>query len=95
MRLNSKSLFPFILSLGGIITDYITTVIGLSLGFTESHPQYSPINAIIIFWGCIALLHVTLPKSKIWRLNIQILALVSYLGTINNLLVLLPHILSL
>ena len=92
--MNLKDLMPFILSLGGVLSDYATTSVGLSLGFRETHPQYSPIYALIIFWGCLAILHLTLPKSWIWRLNMHILALASYLGAINNLLVLLPYLLS-
>lgn len=89
-----KELFPFIISLIGIIMDYLTSVVGLSLGFVERHPNYSPINALIIFWGSITLLKKTLPKGRFWQLSIDIISLAPYLGMINNLLVILPYVLS-
>ena len=92
--MNLRSLVPFIVSLGGVLLDYVTTTIGLSLGFRETHPHYSPVYALLIFWGCLTILHLTLPKAWVWRLNIHIIAFLSYLGAVNNLLVLLPYLLS-
>ncbi len=80
---------PFVLSLGGVLSDYATTTIGLGLGFYETHSQYHPMWALLIFWGAIALLTLTLPKKKSWRLSIYGFALAPYLGAINNLLVIL------
>jgi hypothetical protein len=84
-----RRIIPFILSLGGVLSDYLTTRIGVSLGFYELHPHYNPILALFIFWGAVALLTVTLPKKRLWNLSINGLASVSYLGMINNILVIL------
>jgi len=80
---------PFLLSLGGVLSDYLTTRIGLSLGFYETHPHYNPVLALLIFWGAVALLTATLPKRRSWNLSINGLASISYLGVINNILVIL------
>jgi len=82
-------MLPFLLALGGVISDYTTTVIGLSLGFYETHPNYHPVYALLIFWGAIAILTVTSPRKKPWTLGINGLALASYLGAVNNILVIL------
>jgi len=84
-----KRLLPFILSLGGVLSDYATTIIGLGLGFYETHPAYHPLKAILIFWGAITVLTLLLPKGKLWTISINGIALASYLGTINNTLVIL------
>jgi len=80
---------PFLLALGGVVSDYITTNIGLGIGFYETHPQYHPVWALLIFWGALAVLTLTLPRKKPWNLSIHGLALTSYLGAINNTLVIL------
>jgi len=82
---------PFIVALGGVLSDYATTTYALNFctGLYETHPQYSPIWALIIFWGAIALLTLTLPRRGPWRISIDALALVSYTGAINNILVIL------
>ena len=84
-----RRIVPFLLSLGGVLSDYLTTRIGLSLGFYETHPHYNPILALFIFWGAVAFLTTTLPKRKFWSLSINGLASVSYLGALNNILVIL------
>lgn len=83
------SLLPFVISLIGIITDYVTTKIGLNLGFNEMHPNYHPILALGIFWGALTILKITLPKQKIWDISKNALASASFLGTVNNTLVIL------
>jgi hypothetical protein len=82
-------LLPFLISLSGVVFDYWTTTIGLSMGFVETHPQYHPLKALAIFWGAVAVLTVTLPKTRIWRICTNALATLSYLGGINNALVIL------
>jgi glucan phosphoethanolaminetransferase (alkaline phosphatase superfamily) len=94
IKINTYSLFnkkttPFILSLLGVIGDLFTTNIGLSRGFIETHLNYSPIFAIIIFWSSILILQFTLPKRKVWYLSIIIISLFSFLGLVNNSFVLL------
>jgi len=87
MRL--REMTPFILSLGGVLADYVTTTIGLGLGFTETHPQYHPLTALAIFWGAITVLTLTMPRRSPWNLAVHGIALVSFLGGVNNLLVIL------
>ncbi len=83
-------MLPFLLALGGVISDYATTTIGLSMGgFYETHAAYSPVWALLIFWSAIALLTLALPRKKPWTLSIHGIALASYLGAVNNTLVIL------
>jgi hypothetical protein len=82
-------LMPFLISLGGILLDYWTTCVGLSMGFVETHPEYHPLRALAIFWGAIAILTATLPKTRKWMMSINALASLPYLGAINNALVIL------
>ncbi|RLG08919.1 MAG: hypothetical protein DRN64_04525 [Thaumarchaeota archaeon] len=84
-----RRLLPFLLSLGGVASDYVTTVIGLGLGFYETHPAYHPLKALLIFWGALTILTLLLPKGRLWTMSINGVALASYLGTINNTLVIL------
>lgn len=82
---------PFVVALGGILSDYATTTYALNFcaGLYETHPQYSPLWALIIFWGAIAVLTLTLPRRRPWNISINGLSLVSYTGAINNILVIL------
>ena len=83
-----NSYLPYALSLGFILLDYSTMRIGLSMGFSEIHPAYSPLNALLIFWGSITLLTLSLPKTRFWRISIVAFSLISCLGAVNNILVL-------
>jgi len=84
-----RDMLPFLISLGGVLSDYVTTMIGLGLGFYETHPNYHPVWALLIFWSAIAILVLTLPKKRLWTIGINGLALMSYLGAVNNTLVIL------
>lgn len=86
--LTMEPLMPFVISLGFVLLDYLTTTIGLSRGFYETHSNYSPINALLIFWGAIALLSFSLPKTRFWRLCIVAFSTLSCLGALNNIMVL-------
>jgi len=89
-KLSARSRIPpFLLALGGVVSDYVTTTIGLGMGFYETHPQYHPFWAILYFWGVITILTVALPKKRLWTLCINGLASASYLGFVNNALVIL------
>lgn len=81
-------LTPFLLALGGISTDYLTTHIGLSFGLHEAHSNYHPIYSLIIFFTLLYLLTNLLPKQKLWKQCIVGVALLSYFGTVHNILVL-------
>ena len=84
-----KKLTPFLTSLGGVVTDFATTRIGLSLGFFEAHPQYHPATALIIFWGIIAAMTLISPKKNGLNLYALLISVYSYLGTVSNTLVIL------
>jgi len=68
----------------GVSGDYLTSVIGLNMGFVETHPQYSPLNAIIMFTAVNAALSI-LDDSWRWQIPRLIIAGSSMLGMINNL----------
>ena len=80
---------PFLLALGGIISDYVSTSIGLNMGLYETNPQYHPVWALLYFWGIMAMFTLLLPRKKIRLLSLYGLATTSYLGIINNILVIL------
>jgi hypothetical protein len=85
----SNRFVPFLLTLGGVFSDYITTNIGLGLGYYESQPNYHPLTALLVFWGMTAVLILLLPRERSWRISINTLMLTSYLGAVNNALVIL------
>jgi hypothetical protein len=80
---------PFLLALGGVILDYVFTTIGLTMGFYEMNPQYHPAFALLYFWGIMVMFVLFMPKRKIRMLSLYGLAVVSYLGVLNNALVIL------
>ena len=84
-------MLPFLLAFGGVVSDFATTTIALNFctGLFETHINYSPLWALAIFWTAIAVLTLTLPRKKPWSLGIGGLALMSYIGAINNTLVIL------
>ena len=81
------NVLPYLISFAGVLSDYLTTTIGLGLGFFESNPSFNPLLAIAIFWGTLAILNLMLPKGKVWTVSKDIFVLVSFLGAINNTLV--------
>ena len=83
------SILPFLISLAGVVADYITTSIGLGLGFYETHAQYHPAIALVIFWSALTVLTFTLPKKGLWDMAKNVLASASFLGFVNNTLVIL------
>ncbi len=80
---------PFVLSSLGSVGDFVTTSLGLSRGFVETHASYNPIYSIMIFWGAIIILQLTLPREKAWSKSIILVSSLSFLGLVNNSLVLL------
>jgi hypothetical protein len=84
-----RRFLPFLLTLGGVISDHVTTNIGLGLGFYEINPNYHPLLALLVFWGITAILVLLLPRERPWRISINTLMLTSYLGAVNNTLVIL------
>ncbi len=80
---------PFFLAFCGVLSDYLTTILGLGMGFCEACPNYDPVYALAAFSGSIALLTLAVPRRKPWNLCAIGLALASFLGTANNILVIL------
>lgn len=80
---------PLFLAFGGVLSDYVTTTLGLTMGFCESCQQYHPLWALTFFGGSVAVLAVTLPGKRPWNLFPIGLASASYLGAANNILVIL------
>ena len=84
-------MIPFLLVLGGVLSDHATTTIGLrmNLSLREINPQYDPLWAVLVFWWALALLTLTISRKRIRNLGTNGLALFSYLGAINNALVIM------
>ena len=80
---------PFLLALGGIISDYVSTTIGLNMGLYETNPQYHPVWALLYFWGIMIMFTLLISKRKVRMLSLYGLAIASYLGIVNNALVIL------
>lgn len=87
MKYGLTNIQPFVISLAGIVADLITTRIGLGMGFYETHLQYQPIYALMIFWGTLTILTLALPKGKFCATAKNVLASAAFLGSVNNTLV--------
>ena len=83
------SLTPFLIALGGVSTDFLTTQIGLNIGLREANPNYHPMYAFVIFFTILYLLTKLLPRQKLWKRLTMGVALLSYFGTVHNIFVLL------
>jgi len=75
-------------ALAAISLDYLTTQIGLARGFLETHAAYSPLNATTIFSCCILFLGLLLPRPRGWTWSLLLFSCLSWLGALNNILVL-------
>ena len=78
----------YLIALLGSVADYVTTRIGLSMGYYETHPYYSPFLSIAIFTGAITILALMLSKAPKWmKWSVYFLATMSFIGAVNNMLV--------
>ena len=86
-----NSLIPLSLAFGGVLSDYITTVIALKfcVNAYEINSQYNPLWAFVIFFSAILLLKSSLPEKGPWRHSIYFMVLFTYFGALNNILVIL------
>ncbi|MDH5441533.1 MAG: hypothetical protein OEZ48_00230 [Candidatus Bathyarchaeota archaeon] len=84
----------FIISFFGVVTDFLTTTIGLGLGFYETHPEYHPLKALGLFWAVCLVLTFGLPRGRRWEISKNMLAASSFLGAANNILVILFYFLG-
>ena len=80
-------LSPYLVSLVGVLSDYLTTNIGVGMGFTETNLSYNPILSLAVFWGTLCFLTLTLPKHRVLNISRNIVVLTSFLGAINNIVV--------
>jgi hypothetical protein len=80
---------PFGVASIGIISDYLTTSIGLQCGFSEANPAYHPLWAVLVFFSLIALLTLFSRRQRHTKWTVIGFASLSYIGAINNTLVLL------
>lgn len=70
----------------GIIGDYATTSIGLNTGlFYETHPEYSPWNAIALWTLVNLILYATLEPKRTWQIPRLAVSFISWYGLANNL----------
>ncbi|MCJ7633121.1 hypothetical protein MUP77_12110, partial [Candidatus Bathyarchaeota archaeon] len=83
-----EEVIPFAISAVGVILDAVTTMIGLSEGFNETHPNYNPLWALLIFWSLIGVTKL-LPRSRFVRAFTLVLSLTPFLGAINNSMVII------
>jgi hypothetical protein len=82
-----QNTLPYLISLVGILLDYSTTTIGLSLGLHETNALYHPALALAIFWGMLTYLNLTLPNERLRNISKNMLVIASFLGVFNNILV--------
>jgi len=79
----------FPIALLGVVCDWITTQVGLGMGYYETHLMYHPVLALVIFLTAIIFLLTVLPRGRRWDYAIYFLASWSFLGAVNNTLVIL------
>jgi hypothetical protein len=89
VSISHQWMMPFVIAVTGILLDYLSTTMGLSLGLRELHPNYHPVWAGVVFSMALTLLTLTLPRDRWGHRCILGLASCSYIGAINNTLVLL------
>jgi hypothetical protein len=77
------------IALLGVVSDWITTQVGLGMGYYETHLMYHPVLALAIFWAAIIILLTVLPRGGRWDYAIYFLASWSFLGAANNTLVIM------
>jgi hypothetical protein len=73
----------------GVVSDWITAQVGLGMGYYETHLMYHPVLALAIFWTAIIILLKVLPRGGRWDIAICFLASWSFLGAVNNTLVIM------
>ena len=64
----------------GVVSDWITTQVGLGMGYYETHLMYNPVLALAIIWTAIIFLLMVLPRGGRWDYAIYFLASWSFIG---------------
>ena len=78
---------PFIIMVAGVTSDYVSSLIGISVGYVETHPNYSPLNALIIFTLALAILMLFFWRNRTTRIFVWACSIIPFIGIIHNLLV--------
>jgi hypothetical protein len=87
LRIESvKFLRPYFLVLCGASLDFITTKIGLSMGFVEINPNYHLVWAYLVYTLVTIMLHFSL-SGNIRKIGFTIFVLASFMAAVNNVLV--------
>jgi hypothetical protein len=88
-RINSITpLLSCFLALCGATLDYVTTKIGLNLGFVEIHPDYQLVWAYLVYTLITITFCLTL-SEKSRKIGFAFLILTSFVPAIHNILVIL------
>lgn len=86
---NMNFFVPYVITVYGVVSDLVTTQIGLSKSFIETQSIYSPFIALTVLIGVMAIFDLFFRNAR-YKMQFQlILVSVSFLGAINNVLVLL------
>ena len=78
---------PYMIAALGVALDFVTTQVGLARGFLETHPLYSPISSLVIFYALLTVSALALPRGNIRRMFIFAIAWLTFVGVINNIFV--------
>jgi hypothetical protein len=79
----------YIVAFIGVSLDFVTTMIGLNLGFHEAHAQYHPLIALAFFWTVIFVVETALSKHKVNKYPSIIFAVFTFIGAVHNTLVIM------
>ena len=71
----------------GVAMDFATSQVGLARGFLEAHRLYSPVYSLAIFWALLTVATLALPRGNTRRMLIFAIALLTFIGVLNNLFV--------
>jgi len=80
---------PYEVATIGVIGDYASTLIGLSVGCYETHPTYSPLNAALFWFIILTIIRFTFRKSKYQEKIMTVFSILSLYGVIHNILYLI------
>lgn len=82
---------PYSIMYAGILGDFISTkidlYIGKPFGFYESHPAYSPINALVLFLSVLTIVRFATRNSKYQIPIMTVFSCLFLYGLINNIVV--------
>jgi hypothetical protein len=71
----------------GVVTDFVSTQLGLIRGFQEGNVLYGPIPSLFIFWTILTVASLALPKGILRRTFVLAIVSLSFVGVFNNIFV--------